>query len=199
MQKKTKKPTGLDEYDAKRDFSRTPEPRPGIGGPGTGSRFVVQKHLSRHLHYDLRLEVEGVLKSFAIPRGPSMDPHEKRLAVATEDHPLAYIDFEGVIPPGEYGAGTVMVWDSGTYRNMKEEEGLPVSMETGIANGHITVWLEGSRLKGGFALIRTPRGWLLIKREDTFADPGRDLLLTETVSVLSGRSIEEIGREGSAG
>jgi DNA ligase D-like protein (predicted 3'-phosphoesterase) len=199
MQKKTKKTTALDEYDAKRDFSRTTEPPAGIGGPGTGSRFVVQKHLSRHLHYDLRLEVDGVLKSFAIPRGPSMDPHEKRLAVATEDHPVAYADFEGVIPPGEYGAGTVMIWDNGTYRNMKEEEGLPVSMATGILNGHITVWLEGSRLKGGFALIRTPRGWLLIKMDDTFADPGRDLLLTETVSALSGRTIEEISKEESAG
>jgi bifunctional non-homologous end joining protein LigD len=199
VQKKTKKATGLDEYDAKRDFSRTPEPRAGVGEPGPGSRFVVQKHLSRQLHYDLRLEVDGVLKSWAIPRGPSMDPHEKRLAVATEDHPLAYIDFEGVIPPGEYGAGTVMVWDYGAYRNMKEEEGLPVSMAKGILNGHITFWLEGSRLKGGFALIRTLRGWLLIKMDDDYAEPGRDLLRTETVSALSGRTIEEIGKGGSAG
>jgi bifunctional non-homologous end joining protein LigD len=199
MQKKIKKSTGLDEYDAKRDFSRTPEPRAGIGQPGTGSRFVVQKHLSRHLHYDLRLEADGVLKSFAIPRGPSMDPHEKRLAVATEDHPLAYIDFEGVIPPGEYGAGAVMVWDYGTYRNMKEEEGLPVSMAQGIVNGHITFWLEGSRLKGGFALIRTPRGWLLIKMDDPFAQPGKDVLMTWTVSALSGRTIEEISTEETAG
>jgi DNA ligase D-like protein (predicted 3'-phosphoesterase) len=199
MQKKTKISTGLDEYDAKRDFSRTPEPRAGIGGSGPGSKFVVQKHLSRHLHYDLRLEVDGALKSWAIPRGPSMDPHEKRLAVATEDHPLAYIDFEGVIPPGEYGAGTVMVWDYGNYRNMKEEEGVPVSMAKGILDGHITVWLEGSRLKGGFALIRTPRGWLLLKMDDAFADPGRDLLLMETVSALSGRTIEEISKEESAG
>lgn len=199
MQKRTKKATGLEEYDAKRDFSRTPEPRAGVGEPGTGSRFVVQKHLSRRLHYDLRLEVDGVLKSWAIPRGPSMDPQEKRLAVATEDHPLAYIDFEGVIPPGEYGAGAVMVWDYGAYRNMKEEEGLPVSMATGILNGHITFWLEGSRLKGGFALIRTLRGWLLIKMDDDYAEPGRDLLLTETVSALSGRTIEEIGKGVSAG
>jgi len=194
-----KKTTGLDEYGAKRDFSRTPEPRAGIGRPGTGAGFVVQKHLARHLHYDLRLEVDGALKSWAIPRGPSMDPHEKRLAVATEDHPLAYIDFEGVIPPGEYGAGVVMVWDYGTYRNMKEEEERPVSMAEGLLNGHLTVWLEGKRLKGGFALIRTPRGWLLIKMDDTFADARRDLLLTETVSALSGRTIEEIGREGSGG
>ena len=196
MQKRTKTTTGLDEYDVKRDFSRTPEPRPGIGGPGTGSGFVVQKHLARHLHYDLRLEVDGVLKSFAIPRGPSMDPHEKRLAVATEDHPIGYIGFEGVIPPGEYGAGVVMVWDYGTYRNMKEEEERPVRMAEGLLNGHLTIWLEGRRLKGGFALIRTPRGWLLIKMDDMFADAGRDLLLTETVSALTGRTIEEIGREG---
>lgn len=195
MQKREKTTTGLEEYHAKRDFSRTPEPRAGFGGPGTRSRFVVQKHLASHLHYDLRLEVDGVLKSWAIPRGPSMNPHEKRLAVATEDHPVEYIDFEGVIPPGEYGAGAVMVWDYGTYRNMKEEEGIPVSMAQGILNGHLTVWLEGSRLKGGFALIQTPRGWLLIKMDDTFADAGRDLLLTETVSALSGRTIEEIGRK----
>ncbi|MDD1712350.1 MAG: DNA ligase [Methanoregulaceae archaeon] len=197
MQKEKNKRAGLDEYDAKRDFSKTPEPRARTGGPGTGSRFVVQKHLARHLHYDLRLEVDGVLKSWAIPRGPSMDPHEKRLAVATEDHPVAYIDFEGVIPPGEYGAGAVMVWDYGTYRNMKEEEGLPVSVAEGIMNGHITVWLEGKRLQGGFALIRTPRGWLLIKMDDRLAQAGKDLLLTETVSALSGRTIEEIGKEGS--
>lgn len=125
-----------------------------------------------------------------------MDPRQKRLAVLTEDHPVDYLLFEGVIPEGEYGAGTVMVWDYGVYRNMKEEE--KYSLIKGIENGHIGVWLEGSRLKGGFALIRTPRGWLLIKMDDAYADASQDILEKETVSIISGRTIDEIGTKGRA-
>jgi DNA ligase D-like protein (predicted 3'-phosphoesterase) len=188
----------LAPYKAKRDFLRTPEPSAARAEASEGRpRFVVQKHLASHLHFDLRLEVDGVLKSWAVPRGPSPDPGQKRLAVATEDHPLDYIDFEGVIPDGEYGAGVVMVWDTGTYRNIKEDEPVPVSVAQAILNGHVTVWLEGRRMKGGFALIRTSRGWLLIKMDDRMAEPGRDPVQTEVVSVLSGRTMEEIAREGT--
>jgi DNA ligase D-like protein (predicted 3'-phosphoesterase) len=185
----------LEEYKAKRDFLRTPEPPATPGDAAEGRpRFVLQKHQASHLHFDLRLEVDGVLKSWAVPRGPSLDPGQKRLAVATEDHPLDYIHFEGVIPEGEYGAGVVMVWDTGTYRNIKEEEPFPVSMAKAILNGHVTVWLEGRRLKGGFALIRTSRGWLLIKMDDPMAEPGQDPVETEVVSVLSGKTMEEIAQ-----
>lgn len=183
----------LDEYHAKRDFSRTPEPKARVGDTLPGSRFVVQKHAARHLHYDLRLEAGGALKSFAIPKGPSLNPRDRRLAVATEDHPVEYLTFEGVIPQGEYGAGVVMVWDIGHYRNMKEDQGL--TLLQAIDNGHLTIWLEGKRLFGGFALIRTSRGWLLIKMDDSFADSGQDILEQEVVSALSGRTIEEIKAE----
>src|ERR1700704_3601350 len=126
--------------------------------------FVIQKHAARTLHYDLRLEVGGVLKSWAVPKGPSTDPREKRLAVEVEDHPLDYADFEGVIGEGNYGAGAVIVWDAGTYRNLDPER----SMAEAIDAGHVKVWLEGEKLRGGWTLQRTQRGrkpqWLLIKR-----------------------------------
>ncbi len=144
MTKKT-----LEDYTAKRDFSRTPEPA-GTGRRAAGAPiFVVQKHDASHLHYDFRLEVDGVLKSWAIPKGPSTDPREKRLAVPTEDHPLEYAGFEGVIPAGEYGAGTVMVWDTGSFRNITEKKGAPVPLAEAVAHGHVKVWLEGQKLKGG--------------------------------------------------
>ncbi len=109
--------------------------------------FVVQKHAARTLHYDFRLEVEGVLKSWAVPKGPSLNPQDKRLAVPTEDHPLEYADFEGTIPAGEYGAGTVMVWDFGTYRNITEKKGESIPMAEAVAHGHVKVWLEGKKLE----------------------------------------------------
>ncbi len=189
----------LREYRGKRDFDATPEPS-GEGGPTGGKpRFVVQKHDASSLHYDFRLEAGGVLKSWAVPKGPSTDPRVKRLAVPVEDHPLSYIDFEGVIPEGKYGAGTVMVWDRGTYRNLKEEGGEEVPVEESIERGHVTVWLEGEKLRGGYALIRTGRGgearWLLIKMRDGEADARRNPVSTEPDSVLTGRSMEEIAEE----
>jgi DNA ligase D-like protein (predicted 3'-phosphoesterase) len=190
----------LEEYAKKRDFTKTPEP--GEGGEPSPDRpvFVIQKHKASTLHYDFRLEVGGVLKSWAVPRGPSMDPRQKRLAVPTEDHPLAYAAFEGVIPEGEYGAGTVIVWDRGTYRNLreeKEEDGR--SMEEALEEGKVEVWLAGEKVEGGFALIRTGKRedarWLLIKMHDDAADARRNPVSTAPDSVLSGRSIDAVQEE----
>lgn len=191
----------LKEYKKKRDFRRTPEPSCDRARRGDSPVFVVQKHDARNLHYDFRLEVDGVLKSWAVPKGPSTDPRDKRLAIATEDHPLDYADFEGTIPKDEYGGGTVLVWDTGPYRNMKEKHGKTVPMEQCIDEGHVTVSLEGEKLTGGYALIRTPRGkqdqWLLIKMDDEGADARRNPVSTEPKSVLSGRTIEEIAEQDS--
>jgi DNA ligase D-like protein (predicted 3'-phosphoesterase) len=196
----------LADYKKKRDFNKTSEPgdeEVSFDWAEEGKPiFVIQKHDASNLHYDFRIEVDGVLKSWAVPKGPSMDPSVKRLAVPTEDHPLGYADFEGVIPEDEYGGGTVMVWDRGTYRNLKEEdeeEVPPVSEQ--LEDGHVTIWLDGEKLKGGYALIRTGKGkdprWLLIKMDDNEADARRNPTSTETDSVKSGRSLEEI--QGAAG
>ncbi|HEY8504330.1 MAG TPA: non-homologous end-joining DNA ligase [Gemmataceae bacterium] len=187
----------LELYRRKRDFRRTPEPSGGKKRRSRQPVFVVQKHDASTLHYDFRLEVGEVLKSWAIPKGPSTDPAQKRLAMPTEDHPLAYADFEGVIPEGSYGAGTVIVWDAGTYRNLRAEaEGDGASMEQSLREGKVEVWLDGEKLKGGFALVRMGgRGrdqWLLIKKKDEHAAPGRDVTESEPRSVLSGRTLEEV-------
>jgi len=192
----------LKAYRGKRDLRSSPEPG-GERGGGEGARFVVQKHDASTLHYDLRLEAGGVLKSWAVPKGPSTDPREKRLAMRTEDHPVAYATFEGVIPEGEYGAGTVMVWDAGTYRNIKEadeEGGEAPSVERQVEAGHVTVWLEGEKLRGGYALTRTggsgdEERWLLVKMRDEEADARRNPTSTEGASARSGRSMEEIREE----
>lgn len=194
-------------YRARRDFSRTPEPRGTEEqgeAPRVGLRFVVQKHDASRLHYDLRLEVDGVLKSWAVPRGPSMDPSERRLAVQTEDHPLAYASFEGTIPAGEYGGGTMLVWDTGQF--------LPESdPAASIARGRLTFVLEGSKLHGRFHLVRVasnkpndrlpttsarprPAQWLLIKSRDQAANPGVDVTTLPEASVLTGRSLDAVGR-----
>lgn len=190
----------LDKYQAKRDFARTPEPGGGMARSTASPIFVIQKHAASHLHYDFRLEVAGVLKSWAVPKGPSTDPKEKRLAVPTEDHPLAYADFEGVIPAGEYGAGAVLVWDAGTYRNITEKKGVPLPLAQAVAHGHLKVWLEGKKLKGGYALTRFKTGpdeaWLLMKMDDAEADPKRNPVKDEPQSVLTGRTIEEIAAAG---
>ncbi len=186
----------LKRYKEKRDFSKTAEPAPQKKKEKGAPRFVIQKHDASSLHYDFRLEMEGVLKSWAVPKGPSTDPGQKRLAVLTEDHPLEYADFEGIIPEGEYGAGTVIVWDTGTYRNLREEKKKNrMSMEKSFKDGKIEVWLEGKKLTGGYVFIKTGRKenqWLLKKIKDDEADARRNPVSTEPESVLSGKTIEEI-------
>lgn len=189
-------PEKLSEYRRKRDFSKTAEPsgkRPR--DRAARLRFVVQKHAASHLHYDFRLELDGVLKSWAIPKGPSLDPAVKRLAMEVEDHPIEYRDFEGTIPAGEYGGGTVLVWDRGTYQ---AATGGVAALRQGHADGKIDFELAGERLKGRFALVRTRAargrrsGWLLIKHRDEFARPGSDITAEQPTSVKSGRSLDEI-------
>jgi bifunctional non-homologous end joining protein LigD len=186
---------GLRAYRAKRDFERTREPRGGAVSATEGHAFVVQKHAARQLHYDFRLELDGVLKSWAITRGPSLVPGEKRLAVEVEDHPLEYGTFEGTIPKGQYGGGSVIIWDRGTW----EPEGDP---HKGLAKGRLDFRLDGEKLKGRWHLVRmAPRrgekrkNWLLIKATDEQArdasDP--DILVDEPQSVVSGRDIDEVG------
>lgn len=184
----------LDEYRRKRNFRRTGEPRGRRGRSSSqGPRFVVQKHDASRLHYDFRLEVDGVLKSWAVPKGPSADPGQKRLAVPTEDHPFDYRSFEGVIPEDEYGGGTVIVWDDGTYRNLTDEGKRPLG--EAIERGHVSVWLEGEKLRGGWSLSRIRRGakeaWLLVKQRDEHAGAAR-LLDDEPRSVRTGRTVEEV-------
>lgn len=191
---------GLKDYEKKRDFGATPEPKAKKGKKGKGDIFVIQKHDASNLHYDLRLEIDGVLKSWAVPKGPSTDPREKRLAAPTEDHPLDYSDFEGVIPEGEYGAGEVIIWDRGKYRNLREKkDGL--TMAESYKKGQIEVFLKGRKLKGGYALVRTGSGkrprWLLIKMKDEHADARRNPTSTEPNSVISGRTIEGLKKRST--
>jgi len=188
------------EYRSKRNFDRTDEPRGSSRRHSSKQpQFVIQKHDASTLHYDFRIEAGGVLKSWAVPKGPSTDPAEKRLAIPTEDHPLEYADFEGVIPDGEYGAGTVMVWDRGPYRNKTEKDGEIQPVEKALAAGHLLIELEGEKISGGYALHRTGSGdgsrWLLIKVDDEHADARRNPVSTEPKSVKSGRTIEQIAEE----
>jgi DNA ligase D-like protein (predicted 3'-phosphoesterase) len=191
----------LARYRGKRDFRRTREPSGARGRRGRKRepRFVIQKHAASSLHYDFRLEAGGVLKSWAVPKGPSTDPREKRLAVEVEDHPLDYADFEGVIAEGNYGAGAVIVWDAGSYRNLTERDGEEVPVEDALAHGHLSVWLEGEKLRGGYSLQRMRGGskpqWLLVKRRDEAADARRRPTSTQPESVLSGRRVEEVAAE----
>ena len=168
----------LETYRKKRDCQQTPEPRGEVPkSSARGSIFVVQKHDASRLHYDFRLEIDSVLKSWAVPKGPSTNPRERRLAVYTEDHPVEYANFEGIIPEGEYGAGTVLIWDTGTYRNLKQDDGKELPMGQALEKGHITFWLEGKKLKGGYALTRLgkSRRWLLVKMQDEEANTHADL------------------------
>jgi len=190
----------LSRYDRRRDFTRTAEPRgdrsassPGSGGPV----FVVQIHDARRMHFDFRLEADGVLKSWAVPKGPSPDPHDKRLAARTEDHPLEYRTFEGVIPHGEYGGGTVIVWDEGTYRDLTTDRaGRPVPLAEALQTGHASFWLEGRKLHGGYSLTRIHGddghdNWLLVKRSDRHAATGRTLEPRRARSVRTGRTLSQ--------
>src|SRR3990170_4128489 len=186
---------GLKEYASKREFEKTPEPKPGLGHEGNRLMFVVHKHAARRLHYDLRLALDGALKSWAVPRGPSLDPSLKRLAVMVEDRPFDYKDFEGVIPEGNYGAGSVIIWDRGFYshpsaKDRKESERLLLE---GLGKGNLKFVLAGEKLQGEFALVKTgmdKKSWLLLKRKDQYAI--KDDILKETRSVVSNKTLEEV-------
>jgi len=186
----------LKQYKEKRHFNKTNEPRPEATKSRTGHAvFVVQKHRARRLHYDFRLEISGVLKSWAIPKGPSVDPSQKRLAVMVEDHPYDYKDFEGVIPQGEYGAGPVMIWDEGTYTTQQDNPA------EALENGALRLVLDGKKLKGRFTLVRTKMGgsdrnWLMGKARDDYADDHADILEDHPNSARPARSLEEIEAEG---
>ena len=227
----------LAEYRAKRHFDRTAEPSGDEGAAGPGPEgasaesgvvdaataagaaapphrvFVVQKHDASRLHYDFRLELDGVLKSWAVPKGPSLDPADKRLAVQVEDHPLDYATFEGPIPQGEYGGGTVMLWDSGWWEPdlawMKEPKGAGkgsplLSPEEALAKGELKFIVHGRKLSGSWALVRTrwkgDDNWLLMKHRDDAARPGSNVEEDAPDSVATGRSLEQIaaGRKGNA-
>ncbi len=191
----------LDEYKRRRNFRKTPEPQ-GTARADTRSRparsFVVQKHAARRLHYDFRLELDGVLKSWAIPKGPSLDPAEKRLAVEVEDHPLEYGGFEGIIPKGEYGGGTVLLWDRGTWEPLEPDPA------AAYRDGMLKFTLNGEKLHGHWMLVRLKRkprdtrdNWLLVKERDAAAVPGSGTLIVEEypLSVESGRAVDAIAAE----
>ncbi|PSC04452.1 hypothetical protein SLNSH_13200 [Alsobacter soli] len=194
----------LSAYRAKRDFAKTAEPSgEHQPAPAPRRRFVVQKHDASRLHYDFRLELDGVFKSWAVAKGPSLDPHDKRLAVEVEDHPLDYGDFEGIIPEGEYGGGTVMLWDRGYW----EPDG-GQDPEEAFAKGDFKVRLEGEKLRGGWVLVRMKRNrpgdkrtnWLLIKHRDEFARDGDGAaILDQDRSVASGRSLDDIAAGSGRG
>jgi DNA ligase D-like protein (predicted 3'-phosphoesterase) len=200
------RPKSLTEYERKRDFSRTSEPsgtgRKGKRGPKRRHpRFTIQKHAATSLHYDLRLEVDGVLASWAVPKGPSTNPADKRLAMRTEDHPMEYLEFEGVIPKGEYGAGPVIVWDRGVFENISEtRRGEKLTLEEALEKGDIKVFLLGEKIRGPYALVRTSDAgereqWLLIKKRGEGADRRRKPTSSQPESVLSGRTIEQVRKE----
>ncbi|WP_296898497.1 DNA polymerase ligase N-terminal domain-containing protein [Thiohalocapsa sp.] len=194
----------LAAYRGKRDTGKSGEPAGDAetSDSGDGGRFVIQKHDASTLHYDLRLESDGVLKSWAVPKGPSTDPSDKRFAIMTEDHPLDYADFEGVIPEGEYGAGTVLVWDQGRYDNLRAgKQSDPKTMAQSLEEGLVEVYLHGEKLTGGYALKRIEGGneekskWLLIKMRDEGADARRNPTSTEPKSVRSGRDLDAVAAE----
>lgn len=190
----------LETYRTRRDLGRSPEPPGEVREPRDRPVFVVQEHQASSHHYDVRLEVDGVLASWAVPQGPSTDPGDKRLAVRTEDHPLDYADFEGHIPEQEYGGGDVIVWDIGPYRNLTERDGEAVGMSDALAEGRVKVWLEGDKLRGAWTLVHAKvggdeDGWLLMKVDDEGADARRKPTSTQRESVLSGRTVDEIADE----
>lgn len=191
----TAKPTGrlgLDVYEKKRDFTKTPEPKPARAKLRGPLGFVIQKHRASALHYDFRLEAGGTLRSWAVPKGPSLDPKQRRLAMEVEDHPLEYASFEGTIPEGEYGGGTVMLWDEGVWAPMED-----VDPAKALDSGEIRFILDGKKLKGSWTLVSTgERKWLLMKRRDEYADPKTDITLSEPRSVRTNRLLVDIAKAG---
>jgi bifunctional non-homologous end joining protein LigD len=194
-----RKPTALAEYRRKRDFEKTGEPEGGAVERNTRTlQFVIQKHAASHLHFDLRLELDGVMKSWAVPKGPSVDPTVRRLAMQVEDHPVEYNTFEGIIPAGEYGGGTVMLWDRGTYTWHERDPDPVARLREGYRKGDLKFVLKGKRLRGSWVLVRIRRGdedkpqWLLIKHRDEFAEAGVDVVAREMTSVATGRTMEQI-------
>jgi DNA ligase D-like protein (predicted 3'-phosphoesterase) len=186
-------------YEQKRDFATTPEPKGGKKKQNEVPIFVIQEHDSSSHHYDFRIEVDGTLKSWAVPKGPSTDPSKKRLAIPTEDHPLEYADFEGVIPIDQYGGGTVSIWDRGPYENITEKDGELRDISESLDEGHLMIRLDGEKLRGGYVLQRfreehdeDGEQWLLIKMDDDEADARRNPVSTEPKSVASGRTIKQI-------
>lgn len=192
----------MKSYNEKRDFSKTKEPK-NVPSKKRDSApiFVIQKHDATNLHYDFRLEIDNTLKSWSVPKGPSTNPSVKRMAIPTEDHPLAYAEFEGVIPQGEYGGGTVMIWDTGTIEsNKKDEDGNVISLEESFNAGSIEVTLHGEKLKGGYNLVEMKGGkmkgnWLLMKQDDEEADARRNPVSTQSKSVKTGRTLKQIEKE----
>src|SRR3954451_13750768 len=188
----------LAEYRRKRDFTRTAEPPGGSAASKQKLAFVIQKHAASHLHYDLRLELDGVMKSWAVPKGPSLDPTVKRLAMQVEDHPIEYNSFEGTIPKGEYGGGTVMLWDRGTYTYGGSDPDPIGGLRRGYQKGDFKFVLQGKRLRGSWVLVRTRRDekgkaqWLLIKHRDEYAVEGSDVTDEYQTSVATRRSMDEI-------
>jgi DNA ligase D-like protein (predicted 3'-phosphoesterase) len=183
----------LEQYKEKRNFNQTKEPKEKANSKYDKSIFVIQKHDAQKLHYDFRIESNGVLKSWALPKGPSTDPSVKRLAIETEDHPMDYADFEGHIPQGNYGAGQVIIWDKGTYENHSKKEEKVLSIKDAYDKGHISIWLKGEKLKGGYELVHMHDDqWLLIKTDDSEVDARRKPTKTQTKSVISDQSIEDI-------
>lgn len=192
----------LNDYNRKRNFRRTSEPKGDLKKGRNGRLYVIQKHAAQQLHYDLRLELDGVLLSWAVPKGPSLDPSEKRLAVHVEDHPLEYADFEGTIPEEDYGGGTVMIWDRGEWEPLEDNP------KKAYERGKLKFRLRGERLKGVWDLVRfrskddeEGKNWLLIKEKDEEARSSEETNVVEdfSFSVTTGRSIEEITEEAGSG
>lgn len=190
------------DYTKKRDFSKTKEPQESDQKTSSNNPiFVIQKHDATNLHYDFRLEIDGTLKSWSVPKGPSTDPKIKRMAIPTEDHPIAYAKFEGTIPKGEYGGGTVMIWDEGTFENIKTgNNGKRIDLKSSYDMGTVEVRLKGHKIKGGYAMVKMTSGkmkgnWLLIKMDDDDADARRNPVNTENKSVVSQRTMNEIAKE----
>jgi bifunctional non-homologous end joining protein LigD len=185
---------GLAKYQSMRRFSKTPEPKGKVKHASSKKlEFVIHKHAATRLHYDFRLELDGVLKSWAVPKGPSMNPKDRRLAVAVEDHPYDYRKFEGIIPEGNYGAGEVIIWDKGTYTDINNSDDPVEPLREGLKKGDLKFEMHGEKLKGKFALVKSShddKNWFLIKKKDEFAS--NEDIAKKDKSVVSGKHVEDL-------